>query len=165
MPTAAGPIAIPLSKLADLVAASSAFQERVDPDDPTLAKAQERIHWPYLYGDPLDAQRPFAVIESDGLKWEHVAGGAVNVLRPRGSLLLILQDNDRHPEEVKDSQVDFESFAGELLAQIAAAAGQGENLSITAIEQLGDATLLSPKDRPGATNFWQIVFKIDWGRV
>jgi len=165
---AQGPISVPREKLVDLVAASAAFQARVDPAEPTDDKARERIHWPALENpDPAlwPELRPFAVVMAKGLSFELAAGGGQNYLRPTGTLTVLVVDTDRQPASLKESQIDFENFVGQVMADVAAASAQGENLSITRITQTEPAMVTDLKDRPAAGLFWTAGFEITWGPV
>ncbi|MBW3538773.1 MAG: hypothetical protein KY476_00735 [Planctomycetes bacterium] len=167
MPVASGPISKNLQKLVDLVAGSSSFQTRVGAADSTAAR--EFIHHPHLEVDEsttFQVTRPLAVCESGRLRFKKFAGGALNHLQPAGSCYLILQDKDRFPNDVQESQTDFENWVGAVIQDLAAQAGESDKLSIVEIDQEMEAAITHPRHvaaQPDSTAYWTTVFRVDWG--
>lgn len=158
-----GPISKPLALLVEALANSATFQERAGV---ASAEALEsRLYWPHLVADIWTVARPCAVLMSSGIGWDHIASGAGNHLRPHGSIDVLFADTDQYPEDSRESQVDFENFVGQTLADVAAVAGQDEQLSITRIDQVEPPALTDPVDASSIEPFWLAKYRVTWGRI
>jgi len=150
-------------QLRRLVAESIAFQQRVGAADETAALKRIKT-WDYE-DDPvlLQSARPFAVVwPADRQDFEMVAGGGQNWLEGHGDVVLILTDRDRHPGAREQSGTDFAGWVDEVLADIAAASGLSDRMTINRIQLLQRPLRTATKDEPSAGAFWQAAFVFSW---
>lgn len=157
-----------IRKLSQMVAASSAFQERVKTYGQGELDAGKFVHCPYL-DDPNQAKRPFALIEQGTLEWYTSSGGRSTSMLPKGSLKLSLADNMRLPESDVESEVDFRNFVDGLLADLADMSGSDDLLNINAMRQTQEPVRTDPRDvannNLAAVPFWWCQYEIEWGAV
>lgn len=160
--TATGAISVNLQKLVDLVAASTNFRSRIHANAGD-AEAREHIHWPHADRSLWELAQPLAVIESGGLDYSKLSGGALNWLKPHVKLVLTLTDHDRYEDSTKDSQTDFENYIAAVLSDVIASSGSDDNLSVVSIRQTMVAARTHPADVPSQPNgraFWMAQWEL-----
>jgi hypothetical protein len=159
---ARGPIAKPLQLLVDLLAASSSFRARAGAT--TDDEARKRLHWPHLAVEIWEVERPCAVIMqakgSPKARWK--ASGGRNLLRWSGQLDVLIADNDRFPDDLQESQIDFETYLGCVMDDVRRYAAEDDKLAVSAIDVVEPAAYSNLIDLPSVTPFWIAKFRVDW---
>lgn len=160
--TATGPISVNLQKLVDLVAASTTFRARIH-ENAGDDEAREHIHWPHADRDLWELAQPLAVIESGGLDYSKLSGGALNWLKPMVKLMLTISDRDRYEDSTKDAQIDFENFIAAVLGNVIDSSGSNDKLSVVGVRQTIVACRTHPADVPAQPHgraFWMAQFEL-----
>lgn len=157
-----------IQKLHQMVAASSAFQERVKTYGQGETEAGKYVFSPYL-DDPEQAVRPFAVIRQGNLQWYSLAGGKGNSMKPRGTLKLILADNAQQVGSDEAAEVDFRNFVDAVTADLADMSGDDDHLNINAINETEPPALSNPATTAAnfqATRPYYICeYEIEWDAI
>lgn len=161
---ATGPQGEAIQKLAVMVAASSAFQERVRTYGQGELDAAKFVYSPHL-DDPDQTKRPFALIMQGELGYHTVAGGSRNHMRPRGSLRLRLADNAQQEDDI-NSEVDFRNFVDGVLADLAEVSAVDDRLCIVAMTQTQEPSRTHPAHEAtvgnAARGFWWCEYDVEW---
>jgi hypothetical protein len=167
MITATGPQSVAIQRLAEMVSASSAFQNRRGKY--TQAEASQHVHFPYV-DDPFQVKRPYVVITVGELNWQKRASGAQNFLMPMGSLGLWIADDDEYGEEDRKSGlIDFVNFVDGVLSDVVLIAGRDDLLAITEIQQVEPPAVSDPRSVSGSgmaqKPFWMTRYNVEWDSV
>jgi hypothetical protein len=152
-------------KLAELVAETTAFQNRCEVA--SQAEAFSRIYWPFLRNADQfsDLDRPFALIESPArgaMIWKRLTGYD---MRPEGSVCLMLTDWDKYPQFPEVSNTDFENFTCGVIEEIAGLQAQNDRLAIEIITEIGPSQLTSPKAAGQGKPYWSQMFDVKVSRL
>lgn len=157
-----------IQKLHKMIAASSAFQLRVQTYGQGEEEAGKFVYSPYL-DDPDQTKRPFAVIRQGALEWDRLAGGAKTMLLPKGTLKLIVADNAQQVGSDEAAEVDFRNFIDGILEDLADMSGRDDQLNIVAMRETEQVALSHPADVAanfGATKpYYRCEYEIDWDSV
>ena len=162
-----------------LVAESPAFQRRIcGEDEATEDRARQKIELLEYEADPAEMQRrrPFAAIWPKQTGWDQDGGGDRNLFGAHGMLGLLLTDVDRHGHHDNESRrasgIDFLRWAGEVIEDVLASAGQDDHLCIRSIRQDEEHGPSRPatKDVPAVdqgqpTGHWWVIVLVEWGHA
>lgn len=155
--TPSGPLSLSVSSLKAMVEASSTF-----------SGAGGVCH---LDQAPKAAVRPFAILATGNHHgWQEVAGGQQNFLLPTGAILLRLEinaDSGYLADTASDRMNAFyaaANFCGNVLAEVAALAGQDAYLSITEIVLVAPLQE-NPRDEWQSERFWSVTVAVLWGNI
>jgi hypothetical protein len=160
--TPTGPIALPKSQVRDMVAASPTFQAKVDAPDQQAAYAKVFRTFKRAGDEDHRSLRPYAtILTTPELVYELDAGGDKNYLLPRGTVGVLLTDNENYPDDIEDSGTDFENFVGGVMVDLEAQAALSGNLAVVAIELLSIRRL--PEDAERAQGiWWEALVAVRW---
>lgn len=168
-PDPTGPLMTPLSKLAELVAASPTFRVRCgleSNDQYASAKllegaygTQKRIFYPAADTEQWDIFPGIVLAQGDKWTWEV----AKYSQRASGTLLMMIFDEDRYPGNLEATYRDFLSFAGNLCADLARLFSSDDDLAGNAITQV-TAPHLPPVEEEASRGkgYWQAAYNIGW---
>jgi hypothetical protein len=170
-PLATGPLMVPLSKLADMLAALTSVQARFGTPG-NVPATLERVFFPMLEDeqaqtaqDTLRVHLPCIVVGC-GDKWslKSVAGGHQNFLFPDqagNSIRLLLGDKTRY-EDRRSAYIDFGNWAGAVCQQLADVAAEDDNLAIMNIRQQTPPMLCSKEEENSGGLYFTASFFVDW---
>ncbi len=172
-PDPEGPIIHPLAKLVTLLAATPTFRVRcgLAADDPQgstklidgLGGFQRRIFYPEVDWSSFDVF-PSAVIQF-GPEWraEWRSGGSSNYTHPKGTLRLILADEDRASGDMEQSCREFGIYVGQLMDDLRAQFGRSDELNADGIVQEWPPSLPPDEVITGlGTWYWSCSYLISW---
>lgn len=164
---AAGYITGGVFGLTRLVSESTAFQRRVKAADQFEAERHIR-RWEYREENPahLHAARPFAAIwPGDYFTMEPFAGGQVNWLTGKGSLVLLLTDKDTYGLESRSESGDaFAGWIDAVLGDIRDHPDRESRLLNMRIPAMVQPPAHSPtKDERSEGAYWWASFLVEFG--
>jgi len=135
MVSSTGVVGKKVANLRAMVAASANFKSRIAGGSSSPA-AEARVHHPTYYGEADGSfALPFATVErGDAFGYGEIGGGAGVLLRPYGSLMLKLADEDRSPTDQDASLTIFSNWGEGVISDLAVAAGVDTNLTIKQID-------------------------------
>jgi hypothetical protein len=172
-PTPVGPLTLPLTELAEVIAETSLFRTEcgLASDDSQAAEkliegrhgCPQRIFLPEVYAEQYQIFPSATLQLGPRWEWSTHAGGQQNYLMAEGSVKLILVDEDNYPGNKEASSRDFATFAGNLLQQIAALFAYEDRLAGFEVVQ-EQAPVLCPIEEEAARGraYWWAAYVINW---
>lgn len=160
--TPSGPIAVPKSQVRDMIAASATFQARTGL--PTQAAAYAKVFRTFVRreDDEHRSLRPYAtILTTPDLRYLLDSGGDKNYLLPQGAVGVLISDNDRYPEDINDSSIDFENFLGGVMVDLEAQAAVQGNLAVIEIELVAIRRLPEEIERAQGI-WWEGLLLVKW---
>lgn len=141
---AKGPLANSARMLAEMLAETDAFRERVDAS--VRDEALMRIWGPHRqFGLDEEPTGAFAVVWAKGpIRWGQENGPPLRLRS--ATLTLCLHDEDRYPADPERSAIDFSNFIDEVVADMAASDGRNGSPIIRSVE-IPEGGLLPPSLR------------------
>lgn len=163
MATATGPIAIPIQVLKQVIVGSSAFvaQCAIDgltPDDQVMWIAYR----PEFQGDvvaPDELARPFVLLRPKDFAFREFD---TQCMQPQMGIDIHIQDAYRD-STYQDSAIEFLSFVGNLMQDIADSNMTSTSLVIREITQQREAMAVPRRDEMDRMQFWTIEFSMRIG--
>lgn len=156
-------LALAKASLQTMVSKSAAFQAQVGASTADAALAKIFLSAEKAKDDrEFAALRPFAVVGT----YSDIAriaefGGTKNYLRPKGTILLFLTDNDRWPDDPADSSINWDNFIGGVIDDLEGMAALDDNLAI--VELVLEESHHSQPDRKNSqTPFWSGLISVVW---
>jgi len=167
------PLVIAVEEAARLVYESTRFQARVGAADAAAAAAKVFL-FELEVDDPIDLEklRPFALVYPSRVRWTKEACGDGGAFDGSGEIVVQLTDVARFPGRGREARVvsalDFAQWAGEVMQDVAAAAGHSDRLQAIEIvqgEETGGFYRSPTKDEKATGSYWWAEFRIRWGRA
>lgn len=160
--TATGPLSVPLDLLADMIAASTTFQDWVDAGDAAEAAANVYL----CADDPATMTRPFALIVcGNDFGLSSIAGGSSYTFREYGSIGVIFEGivPDDYTDSHSDAILWFANAVGGTAKDLATASGVDDNLCISSIGLVYGPSRANAKERATIGDIVQAAIEIKWG--